>query len=126
MTNKIDKYRSNIFEHKKYTLKGTINNKKFKILHVTNLNERHNGRLFYNTGRRINNGLVRLNHSVLTMSDRDIVSYYRSISDIDGSKKLNKKIIEVISNYVPDLLILGHAHLVKKQTLVEIKTNRVS
>ncbi len=121
VTNKIDKYRSNIFEHKKYTLKGTINNKKFKILHVTNLNERHNGRLFYNTGRRINNGLVRLNHSVLTMSDRDIVSYYRSISDLDGSKKLNKKIVEVISNYVPDLLILGHADLIKKQTLVEIK-----
>ena len=120
VTNKIDKYRSNIFAHKENPSRKTKKNK-FKILHVTNFNERHNGRLFYNTGRRINNGLVRLNHSVLTMSDRDIVSYYRSIRDIDGSKKLNKKIIEVISNYVPDLLILGHADLVKKQTLIEIK-----
>ena len=53
---------------------------------------------FFNTGRRINNGFIRLNHSVLEFSDRDIVSYYRSINDLSGSKKLNKKLIEVISN----------------------------
>ena len=45
---------------------------KLKIIHITNFNERHNGRLFYNTGKRINNGLVRLNHSVLEFSDRDV------------------------------------------------------
>ena len=123
VSNQIDLYRDQI---QRITVPRPLNpknNKKIKILHVTNLNERHNGRLFYNTGRRINNGLVRLNHSVLTISDRDIVSYYRSINDYDGSKKLNKKLIEVISNYVPDLLILGHADLIKKQTLIEIKKN---
>ena len=86
-------------------------------MHVTNFNERHNGRLFYNTGRRLNNGFVRLNHSVLTLSDRDIISYYRSFKDFDGSKTLNKKLIEIISNYVPDLIVLGHADLIKKETL---------
>ena len=120
---KIDYYRSEIL----YSIKTKKNlfksNQKIKILHVTNFNERHNGRLFYNTGRRINNGFVRLNHSVLTLSDRDIVSYYRSFSDFDGSKKLNKKLIEVISNYVPNLLILGHADLIKKETLAFIKQN---
>ena len=94
-----------------------------KILHVTNFNERHNGRLFYNTGKRINNGLIRLNHSVLEFSDRDIVSYYRSLNDINGSKRLNNKLIEVISNYVPDIIILGHADLIKKDTLSFIKKN---
>jgi len=68
--------------------------KKLKILHITNFNERHNGRLFFNTGRRINNGFVRLNHSVLTISDRDIQSYHRSLKDFDGSQKLNNKLIE--------------------------------
>ena len=94
-----------------------------KILHITNFNERHNGRLFYNTGKRINNGLIRLNHSVLEFSDRDIVSYYRNINDLDGSKKLNNKILEVISNYVPDIIILGHADLIKTETLKYIKKN---
>ena len=75
--------------------------KRIKILHITDLHLRHNGRLFYNTGKRLNNGLVRLNHSVLEFSDRDIVSYYRNLNDLDGSKKLNNKLIEVISNYKP-------------------------
>ena len=119
VTKIIDNYRKSIIIPK-YNSKFSAN-KKIKILHVTNFNERHNGRLFYNTGRRINNGFVRLNHSVLTLSDRDIVSYYRSIRDLDGSKTLNKKLLEVISNYLPDLLVLGHADLVKKETLIFIK-----
>ncbi len=119
VTKYIDQYRTSIFKRK--TVTRSISKQSFKILHVTNFNERHNGRLFYNTGRRLNNGFVRLNHSVLTLSDRDIVSYYRSLKDLDGSKTLNKKLLEVISNYVPDLLILGHADLIKKDTLKFIK-----
>ena len=79
ISKKIDLYRDEIL---KFNYTKVNKNKKIKILHVTNFNERHNGRLFYNTGRRINNGFVRLKHSVLTLSDRDIVSYYRSIKDI--------------------------------------------
>ena len=95
--------------------------KKLKIIHITNFNERHSGRLFFNTGRRINNGFIRLNHSVLTISDRDIQSYHRSFKDIHGSQKLNKKLIETISNYVPDMIVIGHADLIDKRTLKLIK-----
>ena len=114
----IDNYRDEILDsfEKKQNL-----NKKLKILHVTNFNERHNGRLFYNTGKRINNGFVRLNHSVLEFSDRDIVSYYRGINDLDGSRRLNNKLIEVISNYLPDIIVLGHADLIKRETIIFIK-----
>ena len=91
ISNKIDNYRDEIYS--KFRLSFSISNKikKLKILHVTNFNERHNGRLFYNTGKRINNGLIRLNHSVLEFSDRDIVSYYRNLNDLNGSKRLNSK-----------------------------------
>jgi glycosyltransferase involved in cell wall biosynthesis len=123
ITKKIDDYRQKLtFVLQKQSLK-TNTQQKLKILHITNFNERHNGRLFYNTGKRINNGLIRLNHSVLEFSDRDIVSYYRSINDINGSKTLNKKLIEVISNYVPNIIILGHADLIKIETLRFIKKN---
>jgi glycosyltransferase involved in cell wall biosynthesis len=123
ITEKIDIYRSRLGT--KSINKNILLNKndKLKILHVTNFNERHNGRLFYNTGKRINNGLIRLNHSVLEFSDRDIVSYYRSIKDPKGSKKLNSKLIEVISNYVPNIIILGHADLIQLDTLNFIKKN---
>ena len=113
----IDSYRKEILKYKI----NNVSSQKLKILHVTNFNERHNGRLFYNTGKRINNGFVRLNHSVLEFSDRDIVSYYRRINDIDGSKKLNSKLIEVISNYLPDIIVFGHADLIKRDTIQFIK-----
>ena len=118
ISKKIDNYRDEILSEDiiSYKLKKNI-----KILHITNFNERHDGRLFYNTGRRINNGFIRLNHSVQTISDRDIISNNRSIIDPYGSKKLNKKIINNVSIYKPDLIVLGHADLVSKETLIFIK-----
>ena len=125
ITKKIDSYRlklSSVINDFNVNIKK-FQNDKLKILHITNFNERHNGRLFYNTGKRINNGFIRLGHSVLEFSDRDIVSYYRSINDLNGSKTLNKKLLEVISNYVPDIIVLGHADLIKLETLNWIKKN---
>ena len=123
ISKKIDSYREQITRKIIINIEKDKLANKLKILHVTNFNERHNGRLFYNTGKRINNGFIRLNHSVLEFSDRDIVSYYRNLNDLNGSKRLNKKLLEVISNYVPDILILGHADLIKKETLEYIKKN---
>ena len=118
ISKKIDNYRDEILSEDIITYKLKKN---IKILHITNFNERHDGRLFYNTGRRINNGFIRLNHSVQTISDRDILSNNRSIIDPYGSKKLNKKIINNVSIYKPDLIVLGHADLVSKETLIFIK-----
>ena len=92
-----------------------------KILHVTNFNERHNGRLFYNSGRRINNGFIRLDHSVLELSDRDIVSYSRKLNDIKGSVKLNNKLLDIVSNYLPDIIVFGHADLIDNSTIEFVK-----
>ena len=92
-------------------------------MHVTNFNERHNGRLFFNTGRRINNGFIRLGHSVLEFSDRDVQKYNKSLHDFDGSKTLNNKLIDVCNNFRPDIIVLGHADLVNVNTLADIKKN---
>ena len=92
-----------------------------RILHITNFNERHNGRLFFNTGRRINNGFIRLGHSVLELSDRDILKNSKSINDFNGSKKLNIKIKDICNNFRPNLIVLGHADLVNANTLKEIR-----
>ena len=118
---KIDLYRSIMLNDKLKTNNTKIIKSKLKIIHITNFNERHNGRLFYNTGKRINNGLVRLGHSVLEFSDRDILSNHRKLNDLNGSKYLNKKLLAVIGNYIPDLIILGHADLIDIKTLKTIK-----
>ena len=121
----------NIDDYRKKILGVLLSNKKFsikkpkslRILHVTNFNERHDGRLFFNTGRRLNNGFIRLGHSVLEFSDRDIVKHYKSIKDYTGSKTLNEKLINTVYNYKPDLLIFGHADLIKHETLSYLKEN---
>jgi len=92
-----------------------------KILHITNFNQRFNGRLHYNTGRRINNGFVRLGHNVLTISDRDIINKNKNLTDYSGKKTLQRSIIEAYSNFKADCLILGHADSVTNQTLNYLK-----
>ena len=47
---------------------------RIKILHISDLHFRHNGRLFYSTGKKINNGLILNGHNVLNISDRDLTS----------------------------------------------------
>ncbi len=115
----IDTYRDEKFKFLKlFSIKKNIS---LRILHVTNFNERHDGRLFFNTGRRINNGLIRLGHSILEFSDRDIQKYYKNYSDISGSKNLNNKLKKTCYNFKPDLIIFGHADLVSPDTLGELK-----
>ena len=120
ITNLIDKIRD-----LKFSLPNKFNinniNRSLRILHITNFNERHNGRLFFNTGRRINNGFIRLGHSVLEFSDRDIQKHYKSYTDIKGSKSLNEKLIKTCYNYKPDMLVLGHADLISPIILGNLK-----
>ena len=115
----IDAYRDEKFQFINFF--NVKRNPSLRILHVTNFNERHDGRLFFNTGRRINNGLIRLGHSILEFSDRDIQKYYKNYKDISGSKNLNNKLKKTCYNFKPDLIIFGHADLVSPETLGELK-----
>jgi len=123
------KYVANIVDsiRKSFVSKNKINlfniKKKIilKILHVTNFNQRFNGRLHYNTGRRLNNGFVRLGHNVLTISDRDIINKNKNITDYNGKKSLQRAIIEANQNFNADCLVLGHADSVTRETLDYLK-----
>ena len=94
-----------------------------RILHVTNFNERLDGRLFFNTGRRINNGFIRLGHSSLGYSDRDIIRYYKSYKDITGGSSLNDKLKKTCYNYKPDMIVMGHSDLINARQLEELKND---
>ena len=120
VSKKFDNYRSEkINFNKNINLK--LKQKSLRILHVTNFNERLDGRLFFNTGRRINNGFIRLGHSVLGFSDRDIQKYYKSFSDFKGAKILNDKLKKTCYNYKPDIVVIGHADLISKNQIDELR-----
>ncbi len=120
VSNQIDNVRKTLINlGKPYILNK---DKKLRILHITNFNERHNGRLFFNTGRRLNNGFIRLGHSVLEFSDRDIISRNKNYRDITGSKALNDKLIKTCYHFKPDLLVLGHADMVSPDIIDSLKS----
>ncbi len=120
VTNMIDNYRDEKLQiNKSFFIRKSIKN--LRILHITNFNERLDGRLFFNTGRRINNGFIRQGHSVLGFSDRDIQKYYKSFKDIKGAKTLNEKLKKTCYNYKPDLIILGHADLISADQISELR-----
>jgi len=117
----IDKARDsqlkNFYFHKK--------DQSLKILHITNFNNRFDGRLHYNTSKRLNNGFIRNGHNVLTISDRDLISNHKSLNDLKGTKYLQETTIKNIRNFKPHLVILGHADAINIETIDYIKSNNI-
>ena len=104
------------------TKKININlNKKLKILHVFNRAEKIGGRIYFiSTGKKIENGLIRLGHDVEALSDRDIISYN---SKLTGKDTLNKIFLEKSLYYRPDLILLGHVNNIYDETFIRLKRN---
>ena len=117
----LDKIRDQLLIKEKISLFNIKKNKILKILHLTNFNRRFNGRLQYNTGRRLNNGFVRLGHNVLTLSDRDIIHDNKKIFDPTGKKKLQNSIILNYKNFKPDCIVLGHVDSINGDTLAQLR-----
>jgi glycosyltransferase involved in cell wall biosynthesis len=122
----IDDLRINIIGKNYLNLFNIKKNNPLKIIHITNFNRRFNGRLHYNTGRRLNNGFIRLGHNVLSVSDRDLVHENKNIQDYNGKKILQKTLIETFKNFKADCLILGHADAVSNETLDYLKNKNKS
>ena len=115
----IDNIRHNIFPILFNIKKNTV----LKILHITNFNNRFDGRLHYNTSKRLNNGFIRRGHNVLAVSDRDIIHNNKKIIDINGVKSLQLSVINNFENFKPDLVVLGHADSLKPETINYFKFN---
>ena len=65
-------------------------------------------------------------YNVLNISDRDIISNSRTITDPKGLKILNKKIIKACNNFNPDIILMGHADSVELDTLDYLKNENKS
>lgn len=107
-----------------FNLQKNINvnlNKKLKIIHIYNKAEKISGRIYFiSTGKKIENGLIRLGHDVETISDRDILSYNPSYN---GKNYLNNLIKEKINYYRPDIMLMGHVNSITSETFNHIKKN---
>ena len=119
-TKKIDSYRDEIFSTRNFTF---IKNRKLKIIHLSNFGNRLFNRLYFiSIAKKISNGLIRLGHDVINISDRDTIRFNRNISPKMGIKYLNNLFIETAKNYSPDLIILGHSDNLDIQSFEKIKS----
>ena len=121
ISNLVDTIREKTFT-KTFNIKKTLI---LKILHITNFNNRFDGRLHYNTSKRLNNGFIRLGHNVLSISDRDIISNNKTIADLKGVHSLQKIVLNNFNNFKPDLVVLGHADSVNLETINYIKKQNI-
>ena len=116
----IDQDRKNIINPFR---KFNINRKaKLKILHIYNRAERLGSRIYFiSTGKKIENGLVRLGHDVEGLSDRDILSYNSNVTNFKNTKFLNRILLKKNYYYKPDLILLGHVNTIDDETFQSIK-----
>ena len=91
--------------------------KNLKILHIADFNLRHNSRLYYSTARKLNNGFIRNNFYVNELSERD---FQKNLFFFDKNK-YNKKVIEIIENLNPTIIVLGHCTKINLKTFEYIK-----
>ena len=88
-----------------------------KILHISNFNEKNNQRLFnLSIATKITNGLIRNKCDVVNFS-------YRNYLSQKVFPKLDQDIIEISKNYKPDLILLGHNNILKRNTIESFKEN---
>ena len=78
-----------------------------KILHIADMHNRHQGRLFYSTGKKLNNGFIKNNFNVLQISDRDFLQ--SNIFNYKKSYFLNH-INNTIENFKPNIVLLGDSY----------------
>jgi glycosyltransferase involved in cell wall biosynthesis len=116
----LDKDRINILNP---TKKIFLNTKaKIKILHIYNKAERMGSRIYFiSTGKKIENGLIRLGHDVEGLSDRDILSYNSNIVNFKNTSLLNELILKKTYYYNPDLILIGHVNTITNDTFSSIK-----
>ena len=101
----LDGSRSEIIKNQNNTY---LSDKK-RILHIANFNENSDGRLFYSFANKLNNGFIKNNHIVETISNRSFLKSNRSIiQPFSPIKKFNEKILNTIKNFSPHIIVIGH------------------
>ena len=89
-----------------------------RILHISNFNEKNNHRLFnISIASKLTNGFIRNKCDVINFS-------YRNYLSNNFFPKLDEDVLDICNNYKPDLVLLGHNNILKKNTLEKIKEKK--
>jgi glycosyltransferase involved in cell wall biosynthesis len=113
--NKINNLKKNLTKKSSYNLNYINNNNSNKIFHIANFDEKNNFRLSsINLANKISNGFIKDKFQTINFSDRFFLQQY-------PFSKIDDRIINILKNYKPNLLLLGHTNSLKIETLKNIK-----
>lgn len=93
------------------------------IIHVGNFPCNKKASNLCGVGSKISNGFIRNGHNVLNISDRYAARTAGFGHRRFGIGHANRLVKELCLLQKPDLLLLGHADIIKPETLLEIKKN---
>jgi glycosyltransferase involved in cell wall biosynthesis len=86
-----------------------------KVLHISNFSERSDYRLSnINLANKISTGLIKENVQIFNFSDR-------TFSKLNNFSSIDKKILRIVENIRPNLVLLGHTNSLQVETLKNIK-----
>ena len=93
-----------------------------RILQVDNMQIRHYGRVRVSPERTIFNGLIRNDYKVEVFSDRDVATFDAPfhIKPL-GRAAANRRLLEMVENFRPEMLLVGHADIITNQSLAECR-----
>jgi len=99
---------------------------KKRILHIANFNENSDGRLYYSFANKLNNGFIKNNHIVETISNRSFLKSNRSIiQPFNPVKKFNEKILNTIKNFSPHIIVIGHVFNITDEVFTYCHDNNI-
>jgi hypothetical protein len=108
--NALDKLRNYKILYNKYSKEC------LKIIHISNFGIKTDYRLFnLSIAKKISNGLIRNGHDVINFDYRNFNEGFFKKYSIDN------KILSIIKNYQPNLLLLGHNNSLTRTSLLTIK-----
>lgn len=93
-----------------------------RIVHVAHQQLRKYGHIRVSWAQKLYFGLIRNGHCVQMFSDRDVAAFEAPFGIRElGKKAANRRLLETIESFEPELVIIGHCDIIKNETVEEIR-----
>ena len=93
-----------------------------RVLHIAYQQIRRYGKTRVSWAQKLTHGLIKNDHLVSGFSDRDVAAFEAPFGIRDfGRKKANRRLLETVNAFAPDLVIAGHCDIITNSTLDEIR-----
>ena len=93
-----------------------------RVLNIAYQQLRRYGKTRVSWAQKLTYGLIKNDHYTQGFSDRDVAAFEAPFGIRElGVKKANRRLLETVDAFEPDLVIAGHCDMISNDTLAEIK-----